>query len=453
MSKVKIAVLACVLLALGVLIWTWDLDAPRVDWKDTPAIVGKAGRITIHVSDEGKGLREVEVAALQDGKRQALLMERYAGSGWPWQGRTSRRSVALTLEAANMPMIHEGEFDLEVRVEDQPNLWLFSRSVTETTKIRLDTTPPSVQALTASHFIRQGGAESILYRVSETPSVSGVQVGDDVFVGYPLPSRGADVYICLFGMRWNQPTNARMSLFAVDEAGNRSEASFRKEVIAVRFRKRDIRVGDDFIQKVSDEILSNTDQVARRDNPVDTFVEINARLREINHRQIAEITKQSAGRLLWDKPFLQLSNSQVEAAFADQRDYFHDGKLIDQQVHQGFDLASTAQSPVECANDGVVLYAAYLGIYGNCVLVDHGLGLVSLYGHLSSFEVTAGQAVRRGQELGRTGQTGLAGGDHLHFSMILQGIQINPLEWWDPQWVQRHVFSRVGPSSETPSGQ
>lgn len=405
--------------------------------------------MSLHVSDQGKGLRKIEVAALQGEKRQVLLSEKYAGSGWPWQYTTGQRSVALTLEAAKMPEIVEGDFDLEITVSDQPNLWLFSRTTTEKKTIRLDMTPPSVQALSATHFIRQGGAESILYRVTETPSLSGVQVGDDVYRGYPLPAQGSDVYICLFALRYDQPTDTPMRLFAEDVAGNRAQTSFQKEVIPVRFRKRDIQVSDSFIDKVSGEILANTKEVSAKETPVETFVEINSHLREINHRHIAELTKESADHLLFSQPFLQLSNSQVEASFADQRTYYHAGKEIDRQTHQGFDLASTTHSTVECANDGVVLWAAYLGIYGNCVLVDHGLGLVSLYGHLSSFDVQKGQSVKRGESLGRTGQTGLAGGDHLHFSVILQGVQINPLEWWDPKWVERHVFSRTEVASQS----
>ncbi len=439
----KIIALAALLIAVGYTIWTWDLGAPEIDWADTPAVVGRGGRITLHATDSGKGLRNIEVTAVQGDKRQTLLSEKYAGSGWPWQYRTGQRSVALTLEAADMPEIKEGDFNLEVSVEDQPNLWLFSRSKSESKTIRLDTTPPSVQALSATHFIRQGGAEGILYRVTEPPALSGVLVGDDIYRGYALPAQGSDVYICLFALRYDQPTNTPMHLFAEDEAGNRAQTSFQKEVIPVRFRKRDIQVSDSFIEKVSGEILTNTQEVTAKETPVATFVEINSRLRDLNHRQIADLTKASADHLLFNQPFLQLSNSQVEASFADQRTYYYQGQEIDHQTHQGFDLASTTHSPVECANDGVVLWAAYLGIYGNCVLVDHGLGLVSLYGHLSSFDVQKGQEVKRGQSLGRTGQTGLAGGDHLHFSVILQGVQINPLEWWDPKWVQRHVFSRL----------
>ena len=117
---------------------------------------------------------------------------------------------------------------------------------------------------------------------------------------------------------------------------------------------------------------------------------------------------------------MQLGNSQVEASFADHRTYLYSGKEVDQQVHLGFDLAVTAGVPVAAANAGKVLHAAWLGIYGNCVIVDHGMGVASLYGHLSSIDVKVGDTVTKGQALGRSGMTGLAGGDHLHFTMLVE---------------------------------
>jgi murein DD-endopeptidase MepM/ murein hydrolase activator NlpD len=146
---------------------------------------------------------------------------------------------------------------------------------------------------------------------------------------------------------------------------------------------------------------------------------------------------------LWEEPFLQLSNSKVESVFADRRTYYYNGESIDKQTHLGFDLASLARSAVEASNSGNVVFADYLGIYGNCVILDHGLGLFSLYGHLSAIDVEQGQSVSRGEALGQTGQTGLAGGDHLHYSMIVQGIQVSPVEWWDPNWIRLHVVAKL----------
>jgi murein DD-endopeptidase MepM/ murein hydrolase activator NlpD len=138
-----------------------------------------------------------------------------------------------------------------------------------------------------------------------------------------------------------------------------------------------------------------------------------------------------------------MGGSQVESAFADFRTYVYGGKEVDRQVHLGFDLAKTANAPIAAGNDGKVLYAKDLGIYGNCVILDHGMGVQSLYGHLSSFDVQEGQDVKKGQTLGKSGQTGLAGGDHLHFSVMVNGQFVNATEWWDSHWIEDRVTRKL----------
>ena len=145
-----------------------------------------------------------------------------------------------------------------------------------------------------------------------------------------------------------------------------------------------------------------------------------------NAAAIAALAKKTSASKLWDGPFVQLGNSKVEAAFADHRTYVYKGKEVDQQVHLGFDLAVTSRVPIVAANAGTVLNASWLGIYGNCVIIDHGMGVQSLYGHLSSFDVKVGDTVTKGQTVGRSGMTGLAGGDHLHFTMLVNGQMVNP---------------------------
>ena len=98
---------------------------------------------------------------------------------------------------------------------------------------------------------------------------------------------------------------------------------------------------------------------------------------------------------------------------------------------------------VVAANAGRILNASWLGIYGNCVVIDHGMGVQSLYGHLSSFDVNVGDTVTRGQQIGRSGMTGLAGGDHLHFTMLVGGRMVNPVEWWDAHWIADRVDRKL----------
>jgi len=137
-------------------------------------------------------------------------------------------------------------------------------------------------------------------------------------------------------------------------------------------------------------------------------------------------------------------NAKITAPFAEHRTYVYGGRAVDQQDHLGFDLAVTKAVAVPASNDGVVVMARYFGIYGNAVVVDHGYGLMSLYGHLSSFAVKEGQQVKRGEVIGRTGDTGLAGGDHLHFAILLGGLPVDPVEWWDPHWIQDRIVRKLG---------
>jgi murein DD-endopeptidase MepM/ murein hydrolase activator NlpD len=127
------------------------------------------------------------------------------------------------------------------------------------------------------------------------------------------------------------------------------------------------------------------------------------------------------------------------AQFADQRTYLYNGQAIDTQTHLGVDIASTAQAPIRAANRGRVVFAEYLGIYGNMIILDHGQGIASLYSHLSTIETTVGTLVEKDQQIGRSGASGMAGGDHLHFSMLVHGLFVTPVEWWDQHWIDVNI--------------
>jgi murein DD-endopeptidase MepM/ murein hydrolase activator NlpD len=199
-------------------------------------------------------------------------------------------------------------------------------------------------------------------------------------------------------------------------------------------------------------ILQNSPELAVADpgNYLDAYLAINRELRRMNNETISRLALETSPEILWRGPFKQLINTAVEAGFADQRTYVYNGSDVDHQTHLGFDLASTAAAPVLAANRGRVVHAGWLGIYGNCVILDHGMGLQSLYAHLSSISVSQGQLVESEAELGRSGATGLAGGDHLHFTMLQSGNAITPIDWWSAQWVQDRVLRKFTEAGLTP---
>jgi murein DD-endopeptidase MepM/ murein hydrolase activator NlpD len=191
-------------------------------------------------------------------------------------------------------------------------------------------------------------------------------------------------------------------------------------------------------------ILEGTREVNPQGDTLAKFLVINGDLRRKNAAKIASFARETSPEMLWRGiVFHPFTNSAVESAFADQRTYLYKGKEVDRQTHLGFDLARVANSPVVAANRGKVMYADELGIYGNCVIIDHGMGVQSLYGHLSSISVKAGDTVEKEQELGRSGMTGLAGGDHLHFTMLVNGHMVNPVEWWDEHWIQDRIIRKL----------
>jgi murein DD-endopeptidase MepM/ murein hydrolase activator NlpD len=199
-----------------------------------------------------------------------------------------------------------------------------------------------------------------------------------------------------------------------------------------------MNISDDFIQQVVMPIIAHTPEISDQHDPLKNFVLVNRDLRATDTRKLAEFAAQSAHEFLWQGAFTRLA-AQTEASFADHRFYMYKGEKVDEQFHLGVDLAGTQHMPILAANRGRVIMAQYFGIYGNAVLVDHGYGLMSLYGHMNDFAEKPGDTVQQGQLLGHSDTTGLAGGDHLHFSMLLSGVQVDPKEWWDAHWIHDRI--------------
>ena len=234
------------------------------------------------------------------------------------------------------------------------------------------------------------------------------------------------------------------SIFARDEAGNSASSSFDYRVFPKPFKKSRIEVSQQLLDEVVPAILQGTTEIKPEGEPIEQFVAVNSELRQKNNAKIASFAAETAPEMLWGGAvFHPFTNTGVQSAFADYRTYVYQGKEVDQQVHLGFDLASYATTPIVAANRGKVLFADELGIYGNTVILDHGMGVQSLYAHLSSFDVKAGDMVEKEQPVGRSGRTGMALGDHLHFTMLVNGQMVNPIEWWDSHWIEDRILRKL----------
>ena len=323
------------------------------------------------------------------------------------------------------------------------NLRPLTSTASKDFQVRLE--PPRIAVVSTHHHVNHGGSEMVVYRATPADVVSGVRVGDVEYLGYPL---SGELKAAFFALLYDQDLNVRIQAFARDEAGNESKATFVDNVFEKPQRKSRIELDDKFLNRVVPEIIEHAPELKMTPPPegsdmLPAFLRLNGELRKINADQITALATKTSPTRLWEAPFVQLGNSKVEASFADHRTYLYKGKEVDHQVHLGFDLAVTAHVPVIAANAGTVLSASWLGIYGNCIVLDHGMGVQSLYGHLMSFDVKVGDHVARGQTIGRSDSTGLAGGDHLHFTMLVGGRMVNPVEWWDPHWIADRVERKL----------
>ncbi len=311
-------------------------------------------------------------------------------------------------------------------------------------KLPVRLTPPTVQLLSTATYVSQGGSEAVVYRVGETAVTHGVRAGDRFFPGFPLPGGGSADRFALFAAPHDLTDARKIQLVAADDVGNEATMSFVDKYSPQIVRADVIQVSDDFLAKVVPEIMSHTPDFKDVGSPLANYLAINGELRKANAAELTRLSESSRPSFLWSRRFESMPNAKVMSSFADRRTYVYQGKTVDHQDHLGFDLASTRGAPVPTGNDGVVVLARYFGIYGNTVVVDHGFGLMTLYGHLSSIDVTEGREVKRGDVLGKSGQTGLAGGDHLHFSVFLHGVSVNPREWWDDHWIRDRIVRKLG---------
>ena len=399
--------------------------------------VGRNAPLVLDIAEPRYGVREVKVTIAQGTDEKVVLEESYD---------PPRPTVQVNWSPAQERRfrLSEGPGKLAVRARGAKFGFLQGRSASLDQDFTARLTPPRLEVLTTQHYVNQGGCDMIVYKVTPDSAASGVLVGDRFFRGFPMPgSRDPAVRFAVFAYPYDVPGGTAVRLRARDEAGNESLSAFWIKVFPKKFRTRELDLTEEFLNKVVPEIMSQTTSLQDQGDLLKNYLLINRDLRKQNNQQLREMTARSQERFLWSEPFRQLSNSQVEAQFADHRIYKYQGKEVDRQDHLGYDLATNANNPIAASNDGQVMMAEFFGIYGNTVVIDHGYGLLSLYGHMSSFAVKAGDTVTRGQTIGQSGATGLAGGDHLHFSMILQGEQVDAREWWDPHWIEDRIKAKL----------
>ena len=417
---------------------------PEIAIEPQLAAIGKSTPVRVTVRAPGRGLEDVKVELTTPQGTTALAEEHFTpAAAWKlWGSGTAERVLELTVGSDTVPGLRDGNATLKVTAS-RAGTWLrHPDPAVAQVELPVRLTPPLLALQSSDNVVAQGGSGAVRYRVGPSAKRHGVQAGGWFFPGYPAGG-GGDCF-ALFGIPYDLDDPSQVLLVAEDEVGNRTQRRFLDLLQPRPLQKGKIELNDEFLAKVVPEILSHTPDLPGSGDLLADYLHINRDLRRRNGEQLVALAASSSPRWEWSGAFEQLPRSGVMSPFAARRTYFYQGREVDTQDHLGFDLASTSQAPVPAANGGKVLLADYFGIYGNTVILDHGYGLLSLYAHLSGFAVQAGQQVQRGQTVGHTGATGLAGGDHLHFTMLIHGLPVNPVEWWDSRWIASRIDGKLG---------
>ena len=395
--------------------------------------VGSKTTLSVSFSDEGRGLKQILAYIEQDERKQLL-----GGMNFPTPGE-ARRTLNLDFDQPQLDL-KEGPARLIFSAVDHS---LRKNESSLVHDVVVDRTPPRISTLTSAHYINPGGSCLVVYQLSEPAEETGVLVNDTFFRGYPFDDdQQRPRYAVLFGIPVDSTRDTvKMGITARDRAGNEAFSTFPHHIRSAAFRNRTLTLSDNFLDNNMPEFQSVVPRL-RNASPIQAFIYVNEVMRDENDRKVEEICSRSEPRKLWEGRFLRMPGSTM-AGFGDFRTYTYNGEPVTTSLHEGVDLASTINAAVEASNSGIVAYAGYLGIYGNMVIIDHGLGLFSQYAHLSSISVGEGEHVNKGDLIGRTGVTGLAGGDHLHFAIYLGSQFVNPLEWWDQGWIDANILGKA----------
>jgi murein DD-endopeptidase MepM/ murein hydrolase activator NlpD len=450
-------ILIAALAAGGVYLYAGRLPGPAIEIVKPEKFVGQQTTVEVTISaPEAQWVGDFQVTFEQNGKQTPLASFAQPATAEIKQDGPGRVRITRRFGRDTIPDLKTGPARIVVTAE-RPVLYGMrktSSTVTRDLQVRLER--PQIAVLSTKHYINLGGAEMVVYKATPADVQSGVRVGEITYPGYPASGAKIEgvnitdpaVKIAFIALRYDQDVNTPMYAFAQDEAGNAARADFDRLTFPKPFKKSRIPLEDRFIERVVPAILETTNEVNPQGSTIEKFVAINSELRRKNAEKIASYAAQSAPEILWGgATFVPFGNASIEAAFADQRTYVYAGKDVDRQTHLGFDLARVVNSPIQAGNRGKVVHAGPLGIYGNTVILDHGMGVQSLYAHLSSMSVNVGDMVEKAQEIGRSGMTGMAQGDHLHFTQLVNGQMVNPVEWWDAHWIQDRILRKLKEAS------
>jgi len=422
------AVAAIMLVGMLFLLFN-DIAPPTLSLTPKTNTLGTHQSLALTVEDPNSSIKSVTITVAQK-KQHFVLLNR------DFTTRENTQKIHFSLAQANLT---EGAFELIITATDRS--WANfgqGNSVTQRLAMFLDTKPPRINIISQAPNIRRGSVTALAYTVSEAVSKTGMLVDGQFFPAF-LQKNGK--YFVFFPFPISTSTDTfKPKLIAYDLAGNNTRTPIIVNARARDYPRDTLRISDKFLRAKMPAFVKDVPD-AKTD--LEPYVIVTNDVRLANDAALVELAKKTAPTMLWSGAMLRLPRSAARAQFGDERTYTYNGKTIDRQTHMGLDLASTAKASIPAANTGRVVFTGPLGIHGNAIVIDHGLGLMTLYSHLSKIMVAVDDDVKKGDTIGKTGSTGLAGGDHLHFGVLVGGVQSQPMDWFDAKWVSETIVKRL----------
>ncbi|MBU1193849.1 MAG: M23 family metallopeptidase [Proteobacteria bacterium] len=444
-----ILIMAVIVPSVWVFLFKFEGEKPSIDIVLPSVYLQKDYEFSVLAADNKNGLRKIVVSVMQQGKEKILLEKQNQSASFLGlfpQSAEINQSFVVPVDTQGYGMA-DGEAVIRVMVSDFSwRGWNRGNIAYVEKPVVIDTKPPAVSVLSQHHNMERGGSALVIYKVFEDKITSGVLVGENFFPGHPGLFDDDHIHAAFFALDHTQGPGTPVRVVVRDLAGNTTKRDFYHFIRDKQFKKDTLNISQGFLEnKIPGFDVGAMEQTfATAKNPLlEKFLYINKTIRKNNVDLILSTPAVTENKKYWDGRFLRLTGSSRRAGFADQRTYNNGGRTIDHAVHLGIDLASTANAPVKAANGGRVIFTQFVGIFGNTVMIDHGFGLTSLYSHLNQITVEKGTLVQQGDLIGYTGITGLAGGDHLHFSMIVHNVFVNPVEWWDDTWIENNITSKI----------
>jgi len=436
-GKIVSVLLLLALLAGAGYVYTapeFEREVPQIEGQDN-VFWNRKDPLIIKLKDN-VGLKSYELV-LSDGVKSVIV-----GQG-PFPDNTKEQTLSVKYPKGKVLDPKAKQFTLDVTVNDS-SLWnmMQGNSAKKTLKINIDYKRPNVNILANSRMINQGGSALVVFQAAdENLDALYVEANGNKFKPQPYKEEG--YYAALIAWPFTDDTFAA-KIVATDLAKNKRVTEIPFYHKNPKYKRSKIKASDKFIDGKITDLASSDPDYANIDDKLEKLKAINETMRLKNEELIHTISKKVSDEILdsWKiKKFYPLKNGAKVASYGDHRFYYYNTKdnVVSESYHVGYDLASTKMATIKTSNAGTVVFTAENGIYGNMPMIDHGLGLFSLYGHCSQVLVNDGEEVSAGQAIAKTGMSGLALGDHLHFGILVQGIEVRPVEWFDAKWIKKFI--------------